>query len=369
MELPDSDKINIAGLSASFKSMTNSYKFFWLWAILDDITANGDKAISFESLSKRMLSLVWYPLDYFKLSFGKQDSFKNIAAYIAAALTIDNTINSKPLFIQIREGLPFTEATKIEQEVNDTLKRYVICRYLSSFYPNQLNGLKDYQINGKIRKLSNDPLFKNAAPYVIETDRIIINDPWFDYFEKHSVILKGFIKWNLIQFLQKHNPYVIGLSEKLEKPVLRDLSLAKSFWKKYIRENPTNCIYSNSSVAASSISLDHFIPWSYVAHDRLWNVIPTLKSVNSSKSDILPSLEYYFEPFCELQFKATKFHLEKGNIQYLEDLHSIIDFTDLNALSLSEFKNLLLPEIENNIRTAKNLGFNYPFIFKGSSIS
>jgi hypothetical protein len=43
------------------------------------------------------------------------------------------------------------------------------------------------------------------------------------------------------------------------------------------------------------ISLDHYVPWSFVVHDQLWNLIPTTKSVNSKKSDLLPSKKYLLQ--------------------------------------------------------------------------
>ncbi|WP_347242437.1 HNH endonuclease domain-containing protein [Nostoc sp. FACHB-888] len=60
------------------------------------------------------------------------------------------------------------------------------------------------------------------------------------------------------------------------------------------------CIYSKVKLDKDEISLAHYLPWSFVAHDQLWNLIPTTKSVNSSKSNNLPS-EEYFKAFLELQ--------------------------------------------------------------------
>ncbi|MDY5576621.1 MAG: HNH endonuclease domain-containing protein [Lachnospiraceae bacterium] len=37
----------------------------------------------------------------------------------------------------------------------------------------------------------------------------------------------------------------------------------------------------------NDISIDHFVPWSYVAHDEMWNLNPTTKSINSSKRNNL----------------------------------------------------------------------------------
>ena len=53
-----------------------------------------------------------------------------------------------------------------------------------------------------------------------------------------------------------------------------------------------------------SLSIDHFIPWSFVLHDEPWNLVPMFRDSNSSKSDKLPSLEDYLEPFASQQFDA-----------------------------------------------------------------
>ena len=40
------------------------------------------------------------------------------------------------------------------------------------------------------------------------------------------------------------------------------------------------------------ISIDHFIPWSYIYSDDLWNLVITSKSYNSTKTNKRPSNEY-----------------------------------------------------------------------------
>ena len=42
------------------------------------------------------------------------------------------------------------------------------------------------------------------------------------------------------------------------------------------------------------------LPWSFVAHDRPWNLLPVPKSINSSKSDRLPA-EHYLADLASLQ--------------------------------------------------------------------
>jgi hypothetical protein len=311
-----------------------------------------------------MLALVWYPLDYFKLTFGKQDSFKILALNISENLTVDNSLTSKTLFDQINEKLKPGEAETLAKQITDILKRYVCHRFLTPFFKVHTRGLDDGKINTLIKNLTNDPLHNQLVPYTIEKDGIRLNAQWSDYFLTHQYILKGFIKWHLIKFLQKHNPSVVGLSEKLEKPYIRDLKLANGFWKDYLTSNETTCIYSKHSITKANLSLDHFVPWSYVAHDQLWNIVPTTKTVNSSKCDTLPSLEKYGPGFCQLQYLAMSFHSNNGAGRYLDDYYSLIGSEDLKNVSYETFANRLNSEIEANIRVAKKIGFLHPFIWQ-----
>lgn len=52
------------------------------------------------------------------------------------------------------------------------------------------------------------------------------------------------------------------------------------------------CIYSGERLEVQNLSLDHFLPWSFVCHDRAWNPVPTSKAIYSSKSNRLPAQKY-----------------------------------------------------------------------------
>ena len=46
------------------------------------------------------------------------------------------------------------------------------------------------------------------------------------------------------------------------------------------------------------------MPWQYVAHDELWNLHPTTRSINSSKNNNLPSWDVYFGPLGKIEYRA-----------------------------------------------------------------
>jgi hypothetical protein len=61
-------------------------------------------------------------------------------------------------------------------------------------------------------------------------------------------------------------------------------------------------IYGNGMLNEKDISIDHFVPWSYVANDEIWNLHPTTRSINSAKSNNLPRWDVYFKKLSEIEY-------------------------------------------------------------------
>lgn len=59
-------------------------------------------------------------------------------------------------------------------------------------------------------------------------------------------------------------------------------------------------------LSEKDISIDHFVPWSYAAHDEFWNLHPTTRSINSSKNNNLPNWNVYFPQLVKLEFISYK---------------------------------------------------------------
>ena len=63
-----------------------------------------------------------------------------------------------------------------------------------------------------------------------------------------------------------------------------------------------------------NISIDHFVPWSYVAHDELWNLTPTTRCINSSKSNSLPDWEQVFSIIMKMEYLSYELMWEYPEI-------------------------------------------------------
>lgn len=363
MHLPDDDQIDIARLTAVFADTTNSYKFYWLLAILDGLGEVESNRLPLRELSLRMVAGVWYPLDYFKLSFGKQDGFRPIADFVSQQLAVDNRPTAPSLFVQLNKALAPDVLAQLHKRV-DVLLHWVPYRFIRPFFALETRGLPDQRVNARVAELAGQ---SSRAPYQFVGDAIEVRPAWAAYLRRHRGILRGFAQWHLVRFLQKHNPNVIGLSEKLEKPAVRVLNTASKFWKEYLVATPgLTCIYSGQVLTVGNVSLDHFLPWSFVAHDQLWNIIPTPKAVNSAKNDWLPSFDLYFEAYARLQFAGFQFHAAQGHEKLLEDYHVFFaqSLSALRAQPYDWFRERLARQVLPQLQTAQNLGFPYPFHYR-----
>jgi hypothetical protein len=345
MKLPNNQNLPISSLAGIFSNTTATYKFYWFVAIMDIVVKEQRTKISFWEIIAGMVAESWYPIHYFKLSFGKSDS-----------------IFDKSLEIQKEFNIPIDlEKEKIKKQLLSNLnetKKYlriftlnVPYRFLSPW----IKYTYDEDVVAKSQKFENDCL------YAIYGDEIIINDIWINYLTEHYSILRDFAFWNLTEFLQKRNPNVPDVPSKLIKPIQRDsLTKQHKFWDNYIESvGNFQCIYTGKILLPKKYDLDHFVPWSFVSHNLLWNLIPADSSINSSKSNNLPPLDIYLKPFSAIHQNALKVLYEKNpNNTIFEDYLIIFDsVSELTKLSETDFYNVFRKTFSPMVQIAENMGF------------
>ncbi|MBE9241567.1 HNH endonuclease domain-containing protein [Synechocystis salina] len=307
--LPESKRVNVSSLAQLFNKTTNSYKYLFFLSLLDilkrrksDVTS----PISFVELVVEILANAWFPHNYFKLSFGTQDK-------ITEKLDSLNLIISEPI-------LKFNDPDKqllrktIENQTYDDLVAYLIkyvpFRLIRPFYSQETQGLKDVEVNQTILDLTNNNYKSRNALYCFDADLvkdcqgIILSQDWVNYIKENFKIVKGWASWAWLEYMQSRNPTTPNIVNKLFIPQQRGvLSSQTKFWKSVLNHQSLNCIYSRQKLNPNYLSLDHYLPWSFVAHDQLWNLIPVIPEVNSSKSNNLPADQYFYN-FVKLQHLA-----------------------------------------------------------------
>lgn len=334
-QLLEGHDIYIAPLASIFGRRTNSYKFLFFQALLSLIEKNLFKkyVFSFGELEKEMILIADYPINVFKLNFGVQD--------------------------QVAEKLD----GKVVNLVN-----YVPYRLLTPFFKNELKGLSDGKKNRAIEKLSNSDREYHSI-YKINDDKIEIYPEWMRYFSTHFSTIEGWAFWHWVNYLQSKNPNAISLVNKLQKPSIRaSLNHQTKYWESVLKEQELKCIFSQKFITRRNLSVDHFLPWSFIGHDQLWNLIPVSKSVNSSKSNNIPSMDKYLENFINLQnLGLNTSHKIMTTRKWENEVDDFvmglnISFSDLigsNKIITKKYKETILPLA--NI--AENMGFNSNWIY------
>ena len=80
--------------------------------------------------------------------------------------------------------------------------------------------------------------------------------------------------------------------------VISENPIATSSQATYSRKMVTSAvmvpayIYSGRLLDAARFHMDHFIPWTFVCHDALWNLVPVSPETNLFKGDRLPDACY-----------------------------------------------------------------------------
>jgi hypothetical protein len=145
-------------------------------------------------------------------------------------------------------------------------------------------------------------------------------------------------------YLQRRNPSVPGIANKLYPQQERDLSYVKKYWKAILMIQPITEIYKGNQITEKDIiSIDHFVPWSYVTHDELWNLSPTTKSINSAKSNHLPKWASYFDSLCKIEYMAYEM------VWKYDAVHKAFEKCLANNVNSTDVKQKLYrPNLERN---------------------
>lgn len=346
--LPQSENLPINKLASVFGSTVATYKYYWLIAIIE-LVEEDNFQIPKKRIFSRMISNSWYTINYFHISFGKQD---NLQIAVQTILKEENlTIDEKKNILDYR-----LENSKNQKTINQLshFDKNVPHWFLSPWF-SKSRGETDNQQKNRIYKDSQ--LFLNDCLYALHKDLIEINPKWITYLKSNARVLKDFCYWNLSIFLQTRNPNVPDIPNKLIKPASRNglTQQTNHYWKIVFQElGYIECIFTGTKLffEEKNFAIDHFIPYNFVSHDLIWNLIPIEKSKNSSKKDNLPLFEKHFDKFYILQ--KTAFEINKNNnpkSKYMEEFLTI--FPTIDCFEKEKFSNTIQPLLT----IASNNGF------------
>lgn len=351
--------IAVRHLSNGLNDSTASYKFFWFWALLQlhaercaqrdaklqsakqsqysaqplttvslPTTRDGHNAqtgivaallqepIYFYQMAAKMIALAWYPYNVFKLHYGATDQINKIIEQLLASPELFTKLKLDPIRSDSTEEDVYNALStaakrepKIRRLLCDALLTYVPTRFLAPWFPDVTDKAYKSRKDSEIRNRSTqDPLClyqikKGPEGYMLE-----VNAVWSDYLLEHQSILTDFVLLGLVGYLEKRNPTVPNIINKLQHPMQREpLTYAKQYFDTFFKLSHQSInIYNRTRPLGNNYAIDHFIPWAFVGHNELWNLAPIDSSTNSQKSDKLPDPDLFLQPLAQLHYAALQ---------------------------------------------------------------
>ena len=84
-------------------------------------------------------------------------------------------------------------------------------------------------------------------------------------------------------------------------------------------------VFTGEVVAQKAYDVDHFIPWSFVMNDELWNLMPMDSSLNSAKSNKLPKWDPFLKDLLRISICCMGLFMKSREyINCLKDAIEII---------------------------------------------
>lgn len=123
-------------------------------------------------------------------------------------------------------------------------------------------------------------------------EELRLNSTFYSFMQRFQRVLNYLTNYHLALFLEKFNENgdTTNLLLKVEN-VSKRTSLDQ-FYHVLSSFYNGKCFYCGKNIKKENAHVDHFIPWSFVQADQLWNLVIACRTCNLSKSDKLPNKQF-----------------------------------------------------------------------------
>lgn len=306
---PDDEYFAAVTRALSNQSMkTTSYKFGLLRALLDNLYhTDSDLTLNYSQLAHSMAKLYWNLV----VEYEYQQGHRSTIVSILTAFKNTYRIPSKVSYDVID---PLTQAVLEKEITNKILKKYVV---------------------GALFEDTNQILYSFSK----KESRIQFSDASLHFLRKYQTTIFKLTTYELTKYIQIQNPHVIHqiLIENIENITKRSSLL--QFQKELISLNGAQCFYTDKPLISSkrNIAVDHFIPWSFIHADDLWNLVLTSQSLNSRKGNKLPDKVYLSKLHDRNEYlkQSTDLHIQLAFEGYsFQIVRELYQYADMNGFQI-----------------------------------
>ena len=352
------------------------YKFYWLEAIVQLISANRTEA-TYDEIINKMIANAWFPVQEYHIHlsgiYGDGDVKDNLEKAVSRLYELTQ-LPSNANEIQIMNKLAEFSDDKELHSYKTELTKNVPYKALSGFANKGTEKINLESSAGRMiayyNKLSGSELL---LPYTFGDDKSLkkvvkFNDGWIQMIQDNMVSILGWIKYEKVKWLQNNNPEVPGIVYKLaqDDEKARKLDNVRRLWDAILEIRPVKNVFMDGDINRESYAVDHFIPRNFVMNDELWNLMPMDPIQNMKKNKKLPVWENYFGQFANNQFMMYEMIFEKPELLklykqcYKDNLHSIWAIQELyrKGNSADEFRNILDKNMHPVYHSARRQGYD-----------
>ena len=328
--------LDIGSFALMLKDPSYCYKFYWLEAIVRLICA-GVKETTFNDIIDEMICSAWYSVREFHIHLSGISGDGAVRDGLERAILRLSEVSRLPANASRVEILNEIHEHEAElKKAKEQLTNMVPYRALAGFFSNA-GEMVSWESTKRLTAYI-EAFDKNirALPYVLGSGsklkkEVRFHPDWMLMIQDNSVSILGWIQYEKVKWLQNNNPEVPGLVHKLapmdEK--MRRLGKVRKLWAGVLECRQVRDVFTDEPVRSGEYDIDHFIPWSFVMNDELWNLMPMDASLNSAKSNRLPLWEPFFGRFADNQYILYQLIQEQPGIHKLyegcwrDNLHSI----------------------------------------------
>lgn len=239
---------------------STTYKFVLIKSIIENLyNVNAQLELGYDQLFSSFAKIYWNLVIHHDLNqinvIGKKSEVQNILLDVQTKYSIPNTV----VFDKLSSELQLNIILKVKKRCK--------LNVMGAIYGDTKGTIYN---------------FDNKKGY------LKLNGSFYSFMQQFQRVLTYLTNYHLAMFLEKYNDQgdTTNLLLKVEN-VSRRSSLAQFYQllESYLNRN---CFYCGKAInKKDGVHVDHFIPWSFVQADQLWNLVLSCRVCNLSKSDRL----------------------------------------------------------------------------------
>lgn len=284
------------------KDPSYCYKFYWLEAIVNLISQDIAET-TFDEIIDEMIANAWYSVREFHIHLSGMQADGLVRDGLERAILRLTELSDLPANaskLEIKNAI--REYNNELKKTKEQLTHMVPYRALAGFFIKCGEKAEWSSVRRMTEYIHRINQTVTILPYTLGESRqlkkeVYFHPSWMKMIQDNTVNILGWIQYEKIKWLQNNNPEVPGLVYKLapmdEK--MRKLTNVRKLWGAILEIHEIKDVFTGKPVLPEKYDVDHFIPWSFVMNDELWNLMPMDSTLNSSKNNRLPK----WDPFSD----------------------------------------------------------------------